>query len=223
VQRQVFKYNDHYPSTPRRARGRGENTLSLRPSGLRPRLSHPLSKHCSTRGICLRTSPQRHSLQNSRSGHRRALSSLVKKMRPINLQDLEEKLKIWRDREVEKCLRDDISPDRIYDQYECLCFFTSSLDEDSRSVDSLLAKIELMFTDDTNGSSSSRVTLSTVHKAKGLEFPTVFLLDKEKYMPSRYAKQPWQIRQEYNLLYVAVTRAMEKLIYISSDSWKELE
>jgi DNA helicase-2/ATP-dependent DNA helicase PcrA len=151
------------------------------------------------------------------------LSSLVKKMRPINLQDLEEKLKVWRDREVEKCLRDDISPDRIYDQYECLCFFISSLDEDSRSVDSLLAKIELMFTDDTNGSSSSRVTLSTVHKAKGLEFPTVFLLDKEKYMPSRFAKQPWQIRQEYNLLYVAVTRAMEKLIYISSDSWKELE
>jgi DNA helicase II / ATP-dependent DNA helicase PcrA len=151
------------------------------------------------------------------------LSSLVKKMRPINLQDLEEKLSKWRDREVEKCLRDDISPDRIYDQYECLCFFISSLDEDSRSVDSLLAKIELMFTDDTNGSSSSRVTLSTVHKAKGLEFPTVFLLDKEKYMPSRFAKQPWQIRQEYNLLYVAVTRAMEKLIYISSDSWKELE
>jgi DNA helicase-2/ATP-dependent DNA helicase PcrA len=78
-----------------------------------------------------------------------------------------------------------------------------------------------MFTDESNGASLSRVTLSTVHKAKGLEFPTVFILDFDKYMPSKYAKRPWQIVQETNLIYVAITRAMERLVYINSDSWKE--
>lgn len=148
------------------------------------------------------------------------LSDLVKKMRAYSLVDLECKLNVWSDREAAKAVAENRSAERIHDQHECLVFFISSLDEDSRSVDSLLAKIELMFTDDSNGSSSSRVTLSTVHKAKGLEFPLVFLLDKEKYMPSRYATQPWQIKQEYNLLYVAVTRAIEKFVYINSGCWK---
>lgn len=148
------------------------------------------------------------------------LSDLVKKMHAFSLEDLEAKLQIWSVREAAKAVEENRSAERIHDQHECLVFFISSLDEDSRSVDSLLAKIELMFTDDSNGSSSSRVTLSTVHKAKGLEFPLVFLLDKEKYMPSRYATQPWQVKQEYNLLYVAVTRAIEKFCYINSGCWK---
>lgn len=148
------------------------------------------------------------------------LSDLVKKMRAFSLEDLEKKLEVWSQREAAKAVTENRSAERIHDQHECLLFFITSLDEDSRSVDSLLAKIELMFTDDTNGSSSSRVTLSTVHKAKGLEFPLVFLLDKEKYMPSKYATQPWQVKQEYNLLYVAVTRAIEKFCYINSSCWK---
>jgi DNA helicase-2/ATP-dependent DNA helicase PcrA len=149
------------------------------------------------------------------------LADIVKKRRAVHLDDLKDKLKTWADRETAAAIQRDQSPERIWDQYECLMFFISGLDDDSRTIDSLLAKIDLMFTDDTNGGSASRITLSTVHKAKGLEFPTVFILDKEKYMPSRYAKQPWQLTQERNLIYVAVTRAMERLVYINSDSWKE--
>jgi superfamily I DNA/RNA helicase len=98
-----------------------------------------------------------------------------------------------------------------------LRFFVDSLDEDSRTVESLLAKIELMFTDQPE---ATRLTLSTVHKAKGLEFETVFILDRDKYMPSRYAVQAWQKTQEQNLLYVAVTRAKLRLVYINSECWK---
>lgn len=150
------------------------------------------------------------------------LAAIVKKMRACNLEDFFTKLSSWRLREHDRALADgkDGSAERINDQYQCLVFFMNSLDEDSRSVASLLAKIDLMFTDDSNGGSKTRVTLSTVHKAKGLEYPTVFILDKHKYMPSRYARLPWQKEQERNLLYVAVTRAMERLIYISSDNWK---
>ncbi len=149
------------------------------------------------------------------------LMTIVKKLRAANLDDLLDKLNTWCSREVDRALKDDRNPDRIYDQRDCLQFFVDSLDEESRTVDSLLAKIELMFTDEANGASSSRVTLSTVHKAKGLEFPTVFILDFSKYMPSRFAKKDWQMVQETNLIYVAITRAMEKLVYINSDAWKE--
>lgn len=148
------------------------------------------------------------------------LSSLVKKMRPINLDDLESKLDTWCARESAKAIAELRDPERINDQYECVIFFINSLDEASRTVDSLLAKIELMFTDDRNGESYRRVTLSTIHKAKGLEFPTVFLLNRD-LLPSRFAKQEWQVRQEYNLLYVAVTRSKDKFYYIKSDNWKD--
>lgn len=148
------------------------------------------------------------------------LTAVVKKLRPVTLSDFLDKLKTWETRESERAVADDRSPDRIYDQATCLRFFCDSLDEESRSVASLLAKIDLMFTDDTNGGSANRVTLSTIHKAKGLEFPTVFILDFH-LMPSRYAKQSWQLRQENNLIYVAITRSMDTLVYISSDCWKE--
>jgi DNA helicase II / ATP-dependent DNA helicase PcrA len=146
------------------------------------------------------------------------LISLVKKLRAINLQDLDLKLQVWLDRETEKANAEDRNPERLYDQAECIRFFVDSLDEDSRTVDSLVAKIELMFTDKPE---ATRLTLSTVHKAKGLEFETVFILDFEKYMPSRWAQQSWAKVQEQNIIYVAVTRAKRTLVYISTECWKE--
>ncbi len=147
-----------------------------------------------------------------------SLISVVKKLRPINLEDLDKKLGVWLEREVNKALAEDRNPERLYDQADCLRFFVDSLDEDSRTVDSLLAKIELMFTDQPQ---ATRLTLSTVHKAKGLEFETVFILDMEKYMPSRWATQEWAKVQERNIIYVAVTRAKSTLVYINSECWKQ--
>ena len=148
-----------------------------------------------------------------------SLIFIVKKMRAFTIPDLRDKLSIWREREVLRCAGEGRDPQKIEDQHSCLLFFVNSLDEDSQSVASLIAKIELMFTDDA-ASASSRVTLATIHKSKGLEFHRVFILDRS-LIPSRYAKQPWQLEQERNLLYVAITRAMESLTYIASDSWKE--
>jgi hypothetical protein len=68
------------------------------------------------------------------------LVEIVKKRRPINLDDLVSKLKVWRDRETEKALSAGNSPERIDDQYTCLCYFIDSLDDDSRTVDDLIAK-----------------------------------------------------------------------------------
>lgn len=146
------------------------------------------------------------------------LAGIVKQMRTGDLSDLQVRLAEWRTRELDRAEREDRSPEHILDQFQCIMFFISGLDHDSQTVASLLAKIDLMFSD---SGPTTGVTLSTVHRSKGLEYPTVFILDMGKYMPSRFATQPWQLRQERNLCYVAITRAMEKLVYINSDSWEE--
>jgi DNA helicase II / ATP-dependent DNA helicase PcrA len=147
------------------------------------------------------------------------LRSIVQKMHATNLEDLRTRLATWHRRETERAIVDGRSPERIDDQYTCLCFFIDGLDEQARSVSDLLAKIDLMFDD---SAAAGRVTLCTIHRAKGLEWPTVFILDRE-LSPSRYAKQPWQQLQERNLQYVAVTRAQQTLVYISSGCWKTKE
>jgi len=149
-----------------------------------------------------------------------ALSNTVKKMRAVSLTDLRDKLGTWVLRESVRAESEGRDPTRIEDHYECLMFFIRTLDEDSQSISDLDAKISMLFSDDHVG---NRVVLSTVHKAKGLEYDTVFLLDKLKLMPSRYAKLPWQIEQEKNLIYVAITRARVSLYYITSDAWDETE
>lgn len=59
------------------------------------------------------------------------------------------------------------------------------------------------------------VTLTTLHAAKGLEWPVVFLAGmSEGMMPISYAKSPALIAEERRLLYVGITRARDEL-YIS--------
>lgn len=69
--------------------------------------------------------------------------------------------------------------------------------------------------------SGSSITLSTVHKSKGLEWPIVFLLDWH-LLPSPYAEAEWEKVQERNLQYVAVTRAKLDLVFIRSGCWAKL-
>jgi len=73
--------------------------------------------------------------------------------------------------------------------------------------------LEQLFSDyDPN--SPPKLTLSSIHKSKGLEWPTVYLLGRNAWMPSPFATQPWMQEQETNLTYVAITRAMKKLVEV---------
>lgn len=71
----------------------------------------------------------------------------------------------------------------------------------------LLTALETMFGDEGSG-----IVLSSIHKSKGLEADNVFLLNSH-LIPSQYANTEEQLKQENNLLYVAITRAKKKLIY----------
>ena len=82
------------------------------------------------------------------------------------------------------------------------------------STSEIVPLIKDMFTENLN----EGVKLMTCHKAKGLENDTVFIMDKYKgkhLIPSQYATQKWQLEQEKNLQFVAVTRAKNKLIYFN--------
>lgn len=62
---------------------------------------------------------------------------------------------------------------------------------------------------------TSGVTICSIHKSKGLEKDNTYIVDID-LIPSKYATLDWQKTQENNLLYVAYTRAKNKLAMIDS-------
>lgn len=64
----------------------------------------------------------------------------------------------------------------------------------------------------------SGVMFSSIHRAKGLEAKRVFILKlKDAPMPHPMAKLAWEKEQEQHLIYVAITRAIEELVYVFDD------
>ncbi len=88
-----------------------------------------------------------------------------------------------------------------------------------QAIPLLLEKIALLQEGEACSSGHEAVRLMTVHSAKGLEFPVVFLAGFEQgllpYLPEPGADAPADISEERRLLYVAMTRARDRL-YISS-------
>lgn len=103
----------------------------------------------------------------------------------------------------------------LVDKIETIRVIMESLPVGS-TIAGLKDQIVKLFGDTPEDRAPETFTLSTVHKAKGREWKTVYLLDRNKLMPSKYAKQEWQLEQEYNLIYVAVTRSMDKLIEVTT-------
>lgn len=82
------------------------------------------------------------------------------------------------------------------------------------SLTILYQTLEQLFSD-YDPKAPPKLTLSSVHKSKGLEWPTVYLLGRNAWMPSKFATQDWMLDQEHNLTYVAITRAKETLYEVT--------
>lgn len=143
----------------------------------------------------------------------RGLISTINKLKCDTVPDLLFKLSDWLHTEVTKeNAKRNPNEGRLInlqDRYDCLCCFC----EGKATVVEVIDSIDDIFTDIKGGTG---ISLSSIHKAKGLEAKRVFLLQpKGGTVPHPIAKTKWQKEQESNLLYVAITRAIEELVYVA--------
>lgn len=82
------------------------------------------------------------------------------------------------------------------------------------TLDQYLQEISLVSDTDTYDANAERVTLMTIHSAKGLEFKVVIVVGLEEglFPVGNSAQQQEDLEEERRLFYVAVTRAKEELI-----------
>ena len=96
------------------------------------------------------------------------------------------------------------------------------LGEDT-SITDFIHEVSLLTDQDENTDDTvSRITMMTVHSAKGLEFPVVFIVGlEENLFPSPFCQNESELEEERRLLYVAITRAeQECYLTYASQRWK---
>lgn len=121
----------------------------------------------------------------------------------------------------------------LQDRHDCIIAFTdgaTSVNDVRDKIDLVFAgkqcpKCKLNFREDADECYRCKVKLikpdgvlfSSIHKAKGLEADRVFfLLLKGAECPHPMARSEWQIGQEWNCKYIAITRARDELVYVVS-------
>ena len=142
------------------------------------------------------------------------LKKLVRKWKRVtNLDEFTVKLSEFFNREFEKAkyAKLQLLEDKM-DTMIILIERCQSLGQND--LGSLEKLITDMFSDSVEGKNPDIVTLSSIHKSKGLEWERVFWVGDAQFSPSKYAIQEWQLEQEVHLQYVATTRAMKELIHI---------
>lgn len=92
--------------------------------------------------------------------------------------------------------------------------YTEDEDNDAHTLDAFLAEISLFTDQDTEHEDLDFVTLMSIHSAKGLEFPAVFVVGlEEDLFPNAMSLQSRaDLEEERRLFYVAVTRAKDRLV-----------
>ncbi len=96
----------------------------------------------------------------------------------------------------------------VADKYEAL--------EPGISLATFLEEVALISDLEQVGDENNAVTLMTLHSAKGLEFPVVFLTGLEEgiFPHSRTLFEPEELEEERRLMYVGITRAMDRLFLL---------
>jgi len=139
------------------------------------------------------------------------LVNLIEKMKENDITDLLCKLDAYKAREVERLVRrkKDSQAAGLADRVETI----QVLAEGEDSVAGLRRRIETIFSDDAGAG----VVCSSIHKAKGLEAKRVYL-HLPHLLPHPKAKEAWELVQEENLRYVALTRAKEELYMVAAEA-----
>lgn len=143
------------------------------------------------------------------------LISLAKKWRTKDLDQLTMHIREWTKKEVERAKKKGIDrTDFIVDRAETLNVLIDRAKElRLKDKDALIEMIEGLFVDDLNGH-KNKILLCSVHRAKGLEWDTVYMIGRNEIMGKQCSMQ-WQTDQERNLIYVGVTRAKKRYVDVT--------
>ncbi len=164
--------------------------------------------------------------KNSISGFALLISEITKKLDSMNITDITQEilnksgyldsLKSTKNLENEsriENLEEFISVTEQYDQQN-----QDSLG--SENLINFLSDLALVSDQDDVQEDGSQVTLMTLHAAKGLEFPVVFMIGMEEglFPLSRAAESQSELQEERRLAYVGITRTKEKLFLTNAYS-----
>jgi DNA helicase II / ATP-dependent DNA helicase PcrA len=127
------------------------------------------------------------------------LSFLIKLSRKKTVPSFLKWLEEWKNSEVERLTnkKKNISP--VLDKYECLV----KLSEGAVNLSDIESNIKKLF---KNNDDENIVLLSNIHQCKGLQAKRVFILRK--------TFKPYKGQEEANLMYIALTRSQEYLIFV---------
>lgn len=131
-----------------------------------------------------------------------SLAAFVKKSKAGSVEGLRSYVEDWCDKECTRLAAKRRDTKAVEDRAECIL----ALSDGAKSVADVVERIESLFADTDD---KSRITLSTTHKAKGLERDRVWVLT------GTYRRRPGM--EEDNLYYVAVTRARKMLFLVAGN------
>ena len=153
---------------------------------------------------------------------KRLILELRKDMESLSLTELIdnvlEKSGIRQELELDKSLESELRLDNLM-EFKSI---TATFEENTGSVDlgDFLEEISLIADMSEHKTSDDVVTLMTMHSAKGLEFPIVFLLGLEEgiFPHQNSFLEEGGLEEERRLCYVGITRAKEKLYLFNAKS-----
>lgn len=140
------------------------------------------------------------------------LISLVKKLSKGNadLYAMIDSLTEWKTVEYKK-LDSRKAAQSAYDIIDDKVDTIIAVSEDCKNVQCIVDKLDKLFNDD----SAASFIFSSVHRAKGLEADTVYNLTPHLMPLIRKDQKDWELDQEYNIKYVALTRAKNKMVFVN--------
>jgi superfamily I DNA/RNA helicase len=140
------------------------------------------------------------------------LLQLIRRWKTNDIDVYLSKLDDYEQRETQKAAAksNDAKVQQIEDKCATVkCIANQCILEGNPTVSAMVTAVENLFGDDVTGC----VVFATYHRSKGREWPRVILIQHDRFCPSPFAKQEWQLQQEDNLAYVAFTRAEEELLF----------
>lgn len=141
----------------------------------------------------------------------KGMHALIKKMKASDIISLIEKIEAFRTRESEKLIARGKKGETALQGLNDKCDTLIALTEGLNDLSELRAKIDTLFSDD---SSKGKIILSSIHRAKGLESDTVYIIEADRIRLG--LSQEWQQLQEANIEYIAYTRSTDRLILVNS-------